>query len=169
MEDVVEAAAMPAGTMPATRALWGERVEYFDLIRGLTRSAVFATAEQAECDLFMTLEALGAVLPDWLVQELALELPAECGRALGLGASITVGRAQRRELMGRELERVQATYALLLRHFTPDVARHLERELPAFLRRGPRTILPRARDADGADSSRVSALPQGGLRRGGRS
>jgi hypothetical protein len=145
-------------------------VEYFELIRALSKTTVFATPEQAECDLFTTLEALGALLPAWLLHELELELPAECGQALGLGASISVGGAQRRELRGRELERVQATYPQLVAHFTPPLARHLEQELPAFVRRPARMILPPAAELGAAESevSRLAPLPRGGLRRSGR-
>jgi hypothetical protein len=145
-------------------------VEYFELIRTLVGSGTFRTPEQAECALFTTLEMLGSLLSEELLRELTLELPAECGQALGLGASISLGRAQRSELAGREIERVQATFSRLAAHLTPQLLHQVERELPAFLHRS-RTLLPRASmpEREQREISRVALLPSGGLRRSGRS
>jgi hypothetical protein len=147
----------------------GEGVEYFELIRTLVGSGTFRTPEQAECALFTTLEMLGSLLPEVLLRELALELPAECGQALGLGASIGLGRAQRSELAGHEIERVQATFSRLAVYLTPQLVHQVERELPAFLLRS-RTLLPRASmpEREQPEISRA-LLAGGGLRRSGRS
>jgi hypothetical protein len=147
-------------------------VEYFDLIRALSKSAAFVTPEQAECALFTTLEVLGALLPNWLLRHLAEELPAECEQALGLGASISLGmrRTPQHDLVGRELIHPQAIYALLVPQFSPRLVRHLERELPAFLRRPAQTSLarPAAPDSAQREVSRVASLPHSALRRSGR-
>jgi hypothetical protein len=140
-------------------------VEYFELIRTLVGSGTFRTPEQAECALFTTLELLGSLLPEVLQRELALELPAECGQALGLGASTGLGRAQRSELAGREIERVQATFSRLAVYLTPQLVQQVERELPAFLLRLPRASMP---EREQPEISRA-LLAGGGLRRSGRS
>jgi hypothetical protein len=94
-------------------------MNYGALLLNVMSHTPFARADEAGSALTTSLETLGFLLPERMVQQLESALPAECTNALWLGRSVGQWRtvpnpdAAALHLRGQTLERVQAICAVL--------------------------------------------------------
>jgi uncharacterized protein (DUF2267 family) len=115
-------------------------MNYETLITKVMSLAPFSNADDARLALISSLETLGFLLPERLVQALASELPHECAAALSLGLSVGQrhprvrgDKAQALPLSGQTLERVQEICSALGKLLAAELVASLVAELPAEL------------------------------------
>jgi uncharacterized protein (DUF2267 family) len=127
-------------------------MNYEALLLNVMSHTPFARSDEAGLALTTSLETLGFLLPERMVQRLESALPAECTSALWLGRSVGQWRtvpnpdAAELHLHGHTLERVQAICAVLGKLLPPELVQGLIADLPPRL-------------AEAFDGSAVTSAP----------
>jgi hypothetical protein len=116
-------------------------MDYAQLTAELTRLAPFESAVDARLALASSLQTLGFLLPEHLVETLAAALPDDCASALHAGREENRRAAHSRALegvlprSGQTLERIQEICGALAKLLPSELVGDLVRELPPPLAR----------------------------------